>query len=77
VPEPARHVHAPVVEVGDGVRVDARRQRERRPQNAVFALGDEVGLPPEPLDLPGAEDEGRYGDDGWWWSGVLVSGVGG
>jgi hypothetical protein len=72
VPEPARHVHAPVVEVGDGVRVDARWEGEGRPQDAVFALGDEVRFPFEALDLPRAEDEGRYGDDGWCVSGVLV-----
>jgi hypothetical protein len=66
VPEPARHVDAAIVELGDGVRVDARREGEGRADEAVFAFGNQVGLPLQALDLPGAEKEGGYGDDGWW-----------
>lgn len=65
MPEPAGRVHAAVVKVGDGVRVDARGKGEGRADQAVFAFGDEVGLPFEALNLPGAEEEGGYGDDGW------------
>lgn len=64
MPVDALGVDAPVVEVGDGVWVDARRERERWPDDAVFALGDEFGFPFQAVDLPGAEEEGGDGDDG-------------
>ena len=51
------------VEVVDGRRVDARRQGERVADEAVFEFGDELGLPAQALDLPGAEGEGGDGDD--------------
>lgn len=57
-------VNAPVVKVGDGVWVDARWERERGADDAVFAFGDELGFPFEAVDLPGTEEEGGDGDDG-------------
>lgn len=62
---------AAVVEVRDGGGVDARREGEGVADEAVLELGEEVGLPLEALDLPGAEGEGRDWDEGC----VVLAGV--
>lgn len=63
--EHARGVDAAVVEVGDGGRVDARRQRQRRLDQPVLEARDQVGLPAQALDLPCPEGEGGDGDERW------------
>jgi len=63
VPEAARRVDAAVVEVGDSGRVDVQGEGKRVEDEAVLELGDEGGFPVEALDLPGAEGEGREGDE--------------
>lgn len=46
----------------DGVRVDGGREGQRLADDAVLALGDQLRLPPQAKDLPGAQGEGRHGD---------------
>lgn len=65
VAEVAAGDDAAVVEVVNRGGVDVRREGEGVADEAVFEFGDELGLPAEALDLPGAEDEGGDGDDGW------------
>jgi hypothetical protein len=52
-----------VVELVEMGGVDARRESQRVTQKAVFELCNQVVLPVEAMDLPGAETEGndRYG----------------
>lgn len=64
VAEGAGRADTAVVEVVDGRGVDGRREREGVADEAVLQLGDEVRLPPEALDLPRPEGEGRDGDEG-------------
>lgn len=64
MPVPAPRAHAPVVEVVDRLRVHAGRQRQGFPHNPVLELGDQLGLPAEPLHLPGPQHEGGHGDQG-------------
>lgn len=47
------------------------REGEGVADEAVLELGEEVRLPLEALDLPGAEDEGGDGDEGC----VVLAGV--
>ena len=65
--ETACHCDAAEVEVCDCVGVDVGRQGQRWADDAVFGFGDQVGFPAETVDLPGAEEESGYGDDGWCW----------
>ena len=65
MPVVPRRPHSPEVEVGNGVGVYPRGQRQRRPDYSVLALGDQVRLPLETLDLPCAENESGNGYDGW------------
>lgn len=53
-----------VVKVVDGGRIDLRREGQGVADEAVFELGDEVGLPAQALDLPCAEGECCDGDEG-------------
>lgn len=62
VPEATGRVDAAIVKVVNGGRIDGGRQRKRVAHQAVFKLGDELRLPAEPLDLPGAQGEGGDGD---------------
>lgn len=55
---------AAVVKVVDRGRVNVRRQREGVAHETVLKLGNEVRLPPQALDLPGAEGKGCDGDEG-------------
>lgn len=64
MPKPSPTHDPAVVKVAYGVRVDARWERKWLSHNAILAFGDEVRLPLQALDLPGAEEEGCYGDDG-------------
>lgn len=57
MPEVARCGDAAVVEVGDGRGVDMWGEGQGRTDEAVLKLGDQVCLPLEALDLPGAECE--------------------
>lgn len=63
VAQAAARVDAAVVEGRDLGRVDGRGEGEGFADEAVFEARDEVGFPAEALHLPGAEGEGREGDD--------------
>lgn len=56
--------HAAVVKLVHDIGVDARRQWERIPHEAVLELGQEVRLPAQAVHLPCPQREGRHGDDG-------------
>lgn len=64
MPQAAAREDAAVVEGGDGVRVDARREGQRRLDEAVFEQRDELRFPAQSLHLPGSEAEGSDGDEG-------------
>lgn len=64
MPKPPLANDSAVVEVAYGLRVDAHGKRKWLSHDAVLAFRDEIRLPLQALDLPGAEEEGCDGDDG-------------
>lgn len=64
VAEAARGEDSAVVELADDGGVDVRRQWEGLADETVFEFCDEPRFPVEALDLPCAEEECGYGDEG-------------
>jgi hypothetical protein len=54
-----------IVKFRDNLRVNLRRQRERRLDQTVFVLGNQFGFPIEALNLPCAEGERDDRDQGY------------